>query len=62
VGAKRAALSRRDPHGYWKTITFGSGLTLAAASIGPMLIDRLMDGKIFLALVRADLAARPAAG
>ena len=36
------------PHGHWKTVTFGGGLTLDGF-IAPMLLDGPMDGEVFRA-------------
>ncbi len=44
------------PHGHWKTITFVGALTHSGI-LAPMLLDGPMDGRCFLAWIKAMLVA-----
>jgi transposase len=60
--ARRGArLIGRVPHGHWKTTTFVAGLRCGEI-IAPFVIDRPMNGAIFLAYIRQCLAPTLARG
>jgi len=51
----------KTPHGHWKTTTFLSALRIDGLT-APLVIDGALDGPLFLAYVRQDLAPTLRAG